>query len=440
MALSSAGIGSGLDVAGIVAKLVAAERAPSAQRLQTQESKVTSQISAMGTFRSALSSLQTAAEALKVGGDLSKLAATSSKPELFTASTAQGANPGSFNIEVVSLAQAHKVASGAFASGSSALGAGDVEIAVGDKSFTVSLGSSKNTLADLRDAINKSGDNPGVTATLINESGGTRLMLTSSQAGTESQITVNSSLLSFSENQAASDAHVRIDGFDVFSQSNTIDKAIDGVSINLLKAEAGTTATLNVDADKKAMTTAIEGFVKAYNSVVSTMDSITRYDAGSNTAQPLAGDAMVRGIGQTLQSIVGNVADSGGAFKMLSQIGIDLQTNGQLKIDNDKLSQALSDDRANVEKLFAGNDGYALRLADTVADMLGSQGQIKAKDDALQSQKTSISRDQERLDERMSRVEARYQAQFSALDTLMAQMTSTSNFLSQQLAGLAQMM
>jgi flagellar hook-associated protein 2 len=433
--ISSAGIGSGLQVASLVAQLVAAEREGADTRLAKAESKVNTQLSALGTFRGALAGLQSAVNALKADGALSKLAATSSKPELFTASSS-GASPGNYDIEVVSLARSHKMVSAAFGSAQTALGEGSAEITVGDKSFTVTLGPDANTLADLRDAINEATDNKGVTATLVNEAGGTRLLLTSRTTGTESQISIDSSLAAFTEKQAAADAHIRVEGYDHYAQTNSVTGAIDGVTLTLLKAEEGTVATLDVAVDTKAATAAIETFVKSYNAFMAISGSLSKYDASRKEAQPLAGDATVRGAVQSLRGMMGNTVSGAGDFSFLSEIGIKTAVDGSLTLDSAKLAEALSQDREGVQQLFGGPQGYATRLSGTIDALLKSDGQIKAKDDALKAQQKDIDKQQEALDERMARLANRYRAQFTSLDSLMAQMGSTSNYLTQQLANL----
>ncbi len=434
--LSSAGIGSGLDVASLVSQLVAAERQTPATRLATAENKLTTQISALGTFRGAMAGLQSAVNALKADGALGKLAATSSKPELFTATAGGSSAAGNYEIEVVALARAHKLASAPQSGADAALGEGTMQLDVGDKSFTVTLGPDANTLADLRDAINSATDNAGVTATLVNETGGTRLLLTSRTTGTDSQITVNSSLLGFTEKQAAQDAHLRVEGYDHYAQTNVVSGAIDGVTLNLLKAEAGTVTSLDVAVDLKAATTAIEAFVRAYNTFTAASTGLTRYDAAKREAQPLAGDALVRGAAQSVRSVIGSTVSGAGDFSFLSEIGLKTGSDGMLTLDSAKLSDALAADRSGVQQLFSSSEGYATRLSKTVDDLLRSDGQIKAKDDALKARQKDIDTQQSQLDERMARLELRYRAQFTALDSLMSQMSTTSNYLTQQLANL----
>lgn len=435
--LASSGVGSGLDVETLVAKLVSAERTPADTRLGTAKTKLTTQLSAVGTFKSALSALNDKLAALKSGGSVGQYAATSSSTDNFTATTTSGAVAGSYDVEVVALAQAHKLTSAAYVGGATtALGAGDVTIGVGDESFTVSLSPTANTLADLRDAINNADDNPGVVATLVNESGGTRLLLTSADPGLDHALNVSSSLIGFTEKQPAADAHVRIDGFDVYASSNQIDKAIDGVTINLLKANAGTTYTLGVALDSKAATSAVQAFVTAYNSAISTMNALSKYDSTTKSSAALNGDNMVRGAMQQLRSIVSGSVSGAGSFKHLTDLGITTQADGTLKLDSTQLATALSTDKNSVQKLFSSENGYATQLAAALDRVIGDDGQIENRNDAIQRQLKDISNQQDALDLRMTKVETRYRAQYTALDTLMAQMQTTSSYLTQQLAAL----
>lgn len=433
----SAGIGSGLDVQSLVAQLVAAERTPATQRLGLAQSKAQVQLSALGTYRSALAGFKEAAAALASGGSLSALTAKASDEDLFSA-TADGAVAGSYDLEVVELAQAHKLVSGAYGSANTALGAGSVSIDVGGESFVVNLALGSDTLGHLRDAINAHEDNPGVRATLANEVGGTRLLLTSQETGEDHEIQVSSSLIALSERQAARDAHIRVEGYDRYSSSNTIEGAIDGVTLKLLKAEPGTTARLDVAVDDTAVEKAIGDFVKAYNLVVTTAATQTRYDAAKKQAGALAGNSAVRGAQQQLRSILGDAAE-GGRFEYLSQVGLTLQADGTLKLDAGKLDAALASDPEAVRGLFAGADGFATRLSAQLEGLLEDDGQIDAVNDRLQAQLADIAEQRTALDLRMESVEQRYLAQFTALDAMISRMRSTGDFLSQQLGSLQAM-
>jgi flagellar hook-associated protein 2 len=434
--ISSLGVGSGLDIASLVSQLVAAERAPAQGRISTAQSRANLQLSAIGTFKGALSDVKAKLEALQTGA-LATLKAQSTKPEAFTASTSANAAAGSYDVEVVALAQSHKLASAAYADGAgSVLGNGDVEISVGGEAFTVTLTDGANTLADLLRMINEAAGNTGVTATLVNETGGTRLLLTSTQTGSTQQISVNGAGLSFTERQAASDAHVRIEGYDHYSASNTVSDAIDGVTLKLVAAEPGTTLQLNVAYDADAASKAITAFVNSYNAAINVINSLTRYDADKRQASPLTGDITVRGAMQSLRSIMAGGTESG-SLRFLSDLGITTQTDGSLKLDSTRLTAALDSDRAGVAAMFKGDNSLAARMVGVIDGIVGDNGQVEARTDSLQARLKDLARQQEQLDVRMERVETRYRSQFTSLDTLIAQMNTTSSFLTQQLANLA---
>jgi flagellar hook-associated protein 2 len=443
MAITSAGIGSGLDVASLVTQLVAAERAPSENRLDRAESKAKTTLSAIGVFKSAMAGFQSAVSALTGSASgLGKFSATVSKPELFSASATSSASPGSYDVEVIQLARAHKIATSAYASADAVVGSGTVTIGVGSASFAVTLQDGANTLADLRDRINQASDNKGVTATLVNDAGGTRLLLTSREAGTAKSLAVSSALsaggasfVTTQNVQTALDAEFEIDGFSFTRSSNTISDAVDGVTFTLLKQEPGTMAGLNVTGDSAASTAAVENFVKAWNALSATVSTYSRYDASTQTGGPLMGQSNVRGAMQQLRSVLGGSA-GGGQYDLLVELGISTQADGTLKLDSGKLSAALNADREGVKALFGGSGGIATKLSDVLDGYLESNGRIDAQTQNLQSRLDDISDQRDALDLRMAAVERRYRTQFTALDTLLGQLQTTSSYLTQQLANL----
>jgi flagellar hook-associated protein 2 len=443
MAISSAGIGSGLDVQSLVSQLVATERAPAESRLNTQETRTRSTLSALGAFKSALATLQDSVAALtgRTTG-LSQMTTTSSKPELFTATTATGAQPGNFGVEVLALAQAGKIASAPYASSSAVVGTGTVTIGVGSDSFSVTLGATGNTLAALRDKINQASDNPGVTATLLNESGGTRLILTSRETGIANELSFSSaatadgaSFVSTSVLQPAADASIEIDGFAYTSASNTVTGAIDGVTLKLLKAEPGTVGAIDMAADSAASTSAIKAFVDAYNAVMDVMAKHGKFDAATKTAGPLLGEGSVRNAMIQMRAVL-NDSVEGGALTVLSQLGITTQTDGKFKLDTTVLDQALAKDPRAVRQLFGGTEGYATRMDTVLDDVLESEGRLAAGHKGLEARLERLDDERDRLDRRMAMIQARYLRQFTALDAMMGKSSATSGFLSQQLANL----
>lgn len=440
-AITSAGVGSGLDVASIVSQLVAAERGPADQRLSIATTKANTTISALGNFRSLLASLQTAAKALLPGtsgtpSGLGKLSATPANTTYYTASAENKAVAGNYSVEVVSLAAASKRASDLYASSGSTVGNGDVTISVGASSFTVNLADGANTLADLRDKINAASDNKGVGAAIVSDSGGARLLLTSRSTGTANAVSVSTTLFNTTVSQAAADAVVKVDGFQTTSSSNTVTTAVDGLTLNLVKAEPGTSTALTVSLDQKASETAVATFVNAYNNLVKFIGTQTKYDATAQTAGVLLGDATVLSATQALRNVIGGTTASAGDYKTLSALGIKTSADGTLISDPAKFSKAISTDFSAVQRLFAADDGIATQLDALAKTLLADDGQIKAKTDGLNARVKDLARQQQAVDTRMAAYEARTRAQFTALDTLMSKLNSTSTYLSQQLAKL----
>lgn len=437
---SSGGV---LDVASLVSQLVSADRAPVENRLNLRESTAKTTLSALGIFKSAMSGFQSAVNALKGSSSgLGKLTAVSSTPTLFTATTGTGAVAGSFGVEVMQLARAGKIATGTYGSADAIVGSGTVTVSAGAESFDVVLTDGDNTLASLRDKINTAADNTGVSATILNETGGARLVLTSRLTGVANTVSLGSAaevggaaFVTTGSVQTALDAEVKIDGFAYTSASNTLDKAVDGVTFNLLKAEPGTVGTLDLSLDSGSSSQAVEALVKSYNALVATVATYSKYDASTKIAGPLMGDASVRSAMQQVRSVLGGSA-TGGDYSLLAQLGITTQPDGALKLDSGKLSSALRADPDGVKALFAGTDGYATRLSGLLDGVLGSGGRLEAGTKGLQARLEDISDRRDALDLRMQGLQRRYMAQFTALDSLLGQLSSTSNYLTQQLGNL----
>lgn len=446
-AITSAGVGSGLNVASIVSQLVSSERAPADNRLNSAQAKTQAQISALGTFKAALSGLQTQLDSLtSASGSGSSFKLVSSLPEVFTASASSGIQAGSYAIEVRQLAQAHKLASSAYTSSSAVVGNGTVTLSRNGESFTVTLADGENTLADLRDKINAASDNSGIQASLINESAGTRLLLSGADTGATQGITVSSAsapllpilppgpaFVSFTTVQAAQDAELKIDGYTVTSASNQVTTAIDGLTLNLLDSRPGTTGRLTVSTDAEKSAANLAGFVRAYNTFLAATATLTHYDSSSKQAGALLGDSGVRMAQQQVRNVVGGSMSGAGSFAMLADIGISTKKDGTLVIDSTKLNTALTRDSASVGKLFSGNDGIATRLDAMFDSYIGSDGRIGNSTTSLQSRLKDIDRQRSALNLRMTGVEARYRAQFTKLDSLMSQLSGTSSYLSRQL-------
>lgn len=385
MAISSPGIGSNLDVNSIVTQLMAIEKRP-IELLATKEAKYQAELSAVGTLKGALSSFQSAVAGLATASKFSATKKTTiGDATAFSASASNNAAVGTYQLAVTQLAQANKLKSAAFATQGTAVGSGSITIQFGSVAgglftangnrgaTTIAIASGKNTLADIRDAINSA--KAGVTASIINDGTGYRLSLSSDASGTENliKITVDDddatdvdtnglSQLVFdpaslgtknlSQTQEAKDALFSIDGIDIVKSSNTINDVVDGLSITLLKE--GTSSSLSVSADKSAVKSTIEAFVKAFNDTNKTLKDLGSYNAETKKAGILQGDPTLRTVQSQLRNLLtGQLSFAGGGLKSLSDIGIAFQRDGSLALNATKLNAALDDPSKDVSTLFA---------------------------------------------------------------------------------------
>lgn len=440
--LTSLGVGSGLDVASLVDKLVAAKKAPQQDQITNQAGAANTQLSALGQISAALSALQSAMAPLTDGSAFASRTVTSGDTTVLGAGSDGTAVNGNYNIVISKLASSLKASSGAFASSSTAVGTGTLTLTVAGKSMSLTLGSTNNSLAAVRDAINKATNNPGVSATIVTGSDGAHLVLSSTQTGAANGFKVSSSggdgglaalnydVAASSGNalsviNAASDANYTIDGLPANSASNTVSTAINGLTLNLIKVGS---STLSVSNDSSKATNALTNLVSTYNSFVGIYQNLTKYDATSGTAGAMIGDATLNSINSTLSSIVGGTANGA----TLSSIGISLQVDGTLKLDSGTLATALSDGGKTVGNLFAGTGGFAAKLNTPLSTWVGDSGLLAGRTTSLSQQLTDLSNQQTLLNSRMDDLTARYQAQFTALDTLMSKLNSTSSYLTQQ--------
>ena len=453
MGIISSGIGSGLDIAGLVQQLVAAEAEPVESRLGIQEARVQAKLSAFGSLKSALADFRDTLEPLRELDSFLSRSATSGNEEAFQATVTGAASPASYSVEVAQLASAQKLSSAAFASADSTVGTGTLFVSVGGASFGVGINSENNTLAGIRDAINEALDNTGVAATIVNADSGSYLILSSEKAGAANGLTVTQSggdgglaalvynpalgETALTESVAAQDAIVRIDGLEVTSNSNSIADAVEGVTLDLTRALPGETFSLRVENDETAARDAVTAFVDAYNELVQTFDGVTSFNAEAQQAGPLLGDSTVRTIRDEIRRELSSPTTGIGAtFSTLSEVGIELQLEGTLEVDDATLSTVLSGEFTNFGQLFAAENGFAVRLFDRVEDYLSGDGLLEARTEGLDAQIEDIGEQREASNERLLALESRLLRQFNALDSLIGELTNTSNFLSQQLASL----
>ncbi|MHB0774129.1 flagellar filament capping protein FliD [Halomonas sp. WWR20] len=456
--ISSLGIGSGLDLSSLLDQLKSAEQ-EKLSPIVSQQSSYKAKLSAFGQLESSLDKLQTAAAALNKA-ETFQAVTSSITGDAVTASAGSEAVPGRYEVSVTQLAKAQSLASQGVADKTASIGQGTLDFTIGEgdsaSSFTVTVDESNDSLEGLRDAINAK--EAGVTASIVNDGDPAnpyRLVLTSDETGTESQITAisagadsdvelstkfsypettdGSSTTGMSETVTAQNAMLAVNGIEITSPSNTVKDAIQGVTLDLSSVTGAESEILTVSRDNAAIKKAVTSFVSAYNSLQSTTSSLSSYDAESETAGTLLGNSTLRGVESRLRNVMSGAGE--GEIQMLSQLGVTLQLDGTLKVDDEDLDEAISTNLSAVSEFFTGADGkggFATRLDESLETMLGDKGLIKNATDGIDATLERLGDRYTRMGETIDATVARYRTQFAQLDSLVSQMNSTSSYLTQQ--------
>jgi len=302
------------------------------------------------------------------------------------------------------------------------------------------------TLGQFATAINNV--NAGVSAAAVNTNNGTatptKFVVSAQQAGTDHAVTTDFSALSglsgatFSTLRAAADAVLTLsDGVTTITRSsNRLTDVIPGVTLDLQAADASTDVTVTVTRDDQTMVDAANSVVDALNTVLSTAKASATVDPASRALGTLAGDTRLRQMSDTLIEAM-RYDDTGQQLQVLSQVGISLGRDGTYSVDETKLKSALAGDYAGTVRLLAGDgdtlDGVFGTLYATVKQMIDTNGLVDGAIDAAQSTIDSMKSRVAREDQRLSVVESRIRRQYTALETTMAQLSSQANGLSSAL-------
>ncbi len=457
MAITAAGVGSGLDVESIVGQLMSLERRP-LMALQQREVEHHSELSAFGRLKGAISSFKTAMEGL---GDVEKFqifSASSSDSEVLSAAAGSSSAQGVFSIDVTRLAQNHKLAGAQVDNADTTTFGGtagdelriDLGSVIGGDALEIDLSSAK-TLEEIRDAINSAEGNPGITASLLNVGENSqRLILTSQESGYDNRIQME-----FYDGASASvlpdpfgmgfadanqdndgnplgdltelDAAFTVDGFAVTSSSNSISSVIDGVSLDLKQIGK---ANVGIERNVGAIQGSVQSFVDAFNEIQGLV--------GNLRAGELSGDSTLRAMQGQLRNVI-NTQPQGinSTFSSLGELGVTTARDGTLSFDSSEFKSALDADFNGVAQVLANDDqGYAFRFAALAESLLEEDGIIDSRQDSLNSRIRSLDSQQLSMERRLELKERSMRSQFAGLDTLIAQMQNTSQFLSNQLGQL----
>ena len=461
--ISSPGIGSGLDVQSIVTQLVALEKAPLRQ-LQTQASSFQTKLSTYGTIKSQVSAMGEAAAKLSNGTGWNAVTASSSNAAAIGVTAAAGAPATSFTMQVSQLAKAQSTASAAVANGS-AIGSGTLTIELGQwagTSFTAGSATAVNVSVDATDTlsaiaskINDAG--AGVSATVLRDASGERLLLRSRETGEANGFRISAadndgsntdasglSRLAFdvgnasgqSLSQSGQNALATVNNVPISSASNRLTETLPGMTIEL-QQETTLPVEISVSTDVEAIKKNVQAFVDSYNTLSTTLANATRYDAGSKTAGALQGDATAIGLQNALRGMMRSVTSST-PFERLSDIGIEMKTGGQLEIKQTKLDSALSN-LDGLKGLFTAatgapsTEGFGLKLKRFADGLLAADGLVSNKTDGIQKSIDRNGREQERVNDRAARVEVRLLQQYNAMDAAVGRLNGLNAFVSQQI-------
>lgn len=458
---TSLGVGSNLPLDTLLSNLTIAEKGRLTPITQ-QQSSFSARLTAFGTLKSSLEKFQTANTTLNDANLFKSTTAVSNSTDL-TVSTTAGAAAGTYKINVTELAQAQSIRTTSEVS--------DTKAAQGDDSATrtlvikqdgkekpveIKLTKEQTSLEGMRDAINNA--NGGVSASIVKvKDNDYQLVLTSSETGLSNKMSISVSgdeklnqFISFNNPDVtgnnveqiveAKDAELTVNGINIVRSSNTITDAPQGVTLNLTKKVSDVTVTVSKSNDKS--TAAIKGWVDAYNSLVDTIGSLTKYtavDAGaeaqSTTNGALLGDGAVR----TIQTGIRGQFSAGvndGKFQTLTQMGITQDaTTGKLKIDDDKLKKALTDNSVDVQQLLVGDGketGITTKISTLVKGYLADDGIIDSAQDSINSTLKKLTKQYLSVSASIDDTIARYQKQFTQLDTMMSKLNNTSSYLSSQ--------
>ncbi|WFB48976.1 flagellar filament capping protein FliD [Vibrio coralliilyticus] len=439
---------SSIDPATMAQQLATFDVQSFKQRYTTQASQYQSQLDALGKVESALREFRTAVNEMNNStSGIIKNSATVSSEGFFTASADSKALKGSYQIFVEQVATTHQVSTDMPADLESTTEVpltGTLEFKINGETMTLDLstldsdGDGKATMTDLTSAINNDPDNPGVNATLVRSGGKTHFMLSSEETGVANKIEVSATgtgqswfedaFTNLNQISEAKDAIIWLgakdSGLKLEGSSNTFSDAIDGLDITVSKAqETGESPlTLSVGGDNDATKEQVNKFIDAYNKLMSTVDEYTKVDTENNTRAVLASDPTLRAIESQVKSVVRG--DFGGL--RLSQVGIELDRDGKMKLDSEKFEQAQIDNSTGLEAMFNG-DGNLLDSIDTIVEpyLQFSSGLFKSRKDALKQNIDRINDKQVVLDRKYDMAYDRYLKQFTQMNTIMRQMNQT---------------
>ncbi|QJQ96555.1 MULTISPECIES: flagellar filament capping protein FliD [Halomonadaceae] len=437
--ITSLGIGSGLDLNGLLDDLKAAERGKLTP-ITTQKKTTQAKISAFGNLSSALSKFQPAVATLN---DAKRFSAVTSKVtgSGVAAVASADAPAGRFKVNLNQLATAATAATAGVDSRTAPQGAGKITFSFGGKDdLVVEVAEGKSSLEAIRDAVNSK--EAGVSASIVFDGEQYRLAFASTETGEKAGLE-DVKFEGFGDDALAlegdvikgQNAKLTVNGIAITSHSNKVEGAIQGVTLNLSEIHAeGSSSTIAIDRDSDEIKNAVKGFVEGYNTLRTAIRGLTSYNADTGVAGDLLGDSTLRGVESRLRSVIGGGIEEG-QLRMLSDLGITLQLDGTLKLDEAKLDGIIATESMALADFFAGGTkagGMAGKLVTALDQILGDKGLLSNATSGLETTLKGLDQRYARMETQIDATIARYRSQFSQLDSMIARMNQTSGYLTQQ--------
>lgn len=429
------GIGSAIDTQAIVKALVDAEKTPKQAQINTQTQTATTSLSAIGSIKSALETYRAAIAKLNTGTSFTGLSGKSSDAAVANVTVADGASAGTYALEVIQLATASKISTKVYTDASTVVnGTGEPQtltISQSGTTHTVNIAAGA-TLQQTRDSINEQLQSKGITANILTDASGSRLVFSSTKMGEGTELTLGGSselaagVTTITEPQ---NAKYKLDGLDLESTSNSVTGAVSGLNIELIKE--GGKSTLTVATNNDTLKTSVQSFVTAYNALMTAINTQTKVTAGgddkSSTGAALTGDATMRTLVNSIRSELTRSVGTG-SLRTLSQLGINTaQNTGLLELDDTKWNAAVKTYGADINSLFTGKDGLLSRMTKATDEYVKTGGILATRQTSLSAQLKDLQEAQEDLDRRIETLTTTLSKKYNAMDSLVAQLRSRSD-------------
>ena len=436
------GLVSGMNTGAMVDAMVSVYSLPQ-RALQNDIADTTKKKSAVANVISRLDALDQSIKDIEDEDDFKVYKAEYEETDAFKVTTENGAIPGSYAIQVVSLAESELELSGGFSDKSSTgvIGEGTIQITYGSTTTSITVGTTDSSLtrvASLIDGVD------GISAYVLDTGADTdpyRLVVQGEDTGSDNAISIDMSgvtggtTLAFTEQRAAADAEISINGISVKDSDNTFGAAVPGLDIEIFQTTSSA-ENVTVSLDSSKIEANVQNIIDSYNSVVSYVNTNSVYNSEAGISAPLVGETTVQRVLRKLATVVGAQYTSGDDLNSLSTIGVKTNSDGTLQLNSSDFQDGLEDYLDDVVGLFTDSNGFGQAMRDAVDVYTDSvDGTLESFKDSLEDRVRSLEDDVAAYDYRIQRYEQRLRRQFSSMETMLGGMQGTSNYMSAFLSG-----